>query len=187
MAYAITDKPNTETPNADYPFGNIKDKTVSVSGTAVNKLVYADFHQFFAKLMDFSGVTPNGLPDNEYSGWQLMEALMALKGGMKTKVIEIGSWDMDATTSVAVAHGMADYKKIRSIEILIFEDFASGSLYPIDYTSSGYVAGKASGTFLVVPTTVGISRIASSIFDGVTFSDPAINRGFVIIKYVDDL
>jgi len=76
MAYSITDKPNTEAPSGDYPFGNIRDKQVSIGGTPVNKLVYADFHQFFAKLMDYAGVTPNGLPDNDYSGWQLMEALL---------------------------------------------------------------------------------------------------------------
>jgi hypothetical protein len=76
MAYRITDKPNTEAPSTAYPYGNIRDKTISINGTPVNKMVYADFHQFFAKLMDFAGVTPNGLPDNEYSGWQLFESLM---------------------------------------------------------------------------------------------------------------
>ena len=45
--------------------------------------MYADIHQFFAKLMDYAGVTPNGLPDNDYSGFQLMEAL--LKGSRPYK------------------------------------------------------------------------------------------------------
>jgi len=79
MAYAITDKPNTEAPSADYPFGNIKDTVGATPGTPVNKLTYADFHQFFAKMMDWAEVTANGLPDNEYSGFQLFEAFMKAK------------------------------------------------------------------------------------------------------------
>lgn len=79
MAYAITDKPRTEAPSGDYPFGRIKDTVGADQGTPVNTLTYGDFHQFFAKLMDWAGVSANGLPDNEYSGFQLFEALMKAK------------------------------------------------------------------------------------------------------------
>lgn len=79
MAYAITDKPNTEAVSADYPYGNIKDTVGATPGTPVNKLVYADFHQFFAKMMDWAEVTANGLADNDYSGFQLFEAFMKAK------------------------------------------------------------------------------------------------------------
>jgi hypothetical protein len=83
MAYAITDKQNIDAPSADYPFGRPRDKTISVAGTPSNLRTNGDWHQFFAKLMDYAGVTPNGLPDNEYSGFQLMEAL--LKGARPYK------------------------------------------------------------------------------------------------------
>src|SRR6185437_3659380 len=32
--------------------------------------VYGDFHQFFAKMLRYAGITANGLPDNEYNGNQ---------------------------------------------------------------------------------------------------------------------
>jgi hypothetical protein len=76
MALSIIQKPNTSAPTGDYPYGDIRDTQPGIPGTPVNRLVYADFHQFFAKLMDYAGVTPNGLPDSAYSGFQLFAALM---------------------------------------------------------------------------------------------------------------
>lgn len=75
MAYSITAKPNTTAPDADFPFGNIKDNDGSNNGTPVNVLTNGDIHQFFAKMAYEAGVTLNDLPDSEYSGWQFFEAM----------------------------------------------------------------------------------------------------------------
>lgn len=77
MAIKLTDKPNTEGVSANYPYGNIKDNDGSLNGTPVNKLVYADLHQFFERLMALAGVTHNGLPENNTNGFQLIGALDA--------------------------------------------------------------------------------------------------------------
>lgn len=74
----LENKPNVTAPNAAYPFGNIKDKTSSEAGTGVNVAVYGDMHQFFAKLFAASGLTANGLPDNESNGFQLYKALLGV-------------------------------------------------------------------------------------------------------------
>lgn len=76
MAIKILDKPNTEGISYDYPYGNIKDNPGDNTGTPVNKLVYADFHQFFAKMMDDAGISYNGLPDNATDGFQYWLALV---------------------------------------------------------------------------------------------------------------
>jgi len=78
MAIRLQDKQNVTAPDSDYPFGNIKDDTGAGDGTPVNVQVYADFHQFFAKMFALSGLTYNGLPDNEYSGFQYIEAATKL-------------------------------------------------------------------------------------------------------------
>lgn len=78
MALRITDKPNTSPPDSDYIYGNIKDDDGTDNGTPVNVEVYADFHQFFARLLDQGNITPNGLPDNNYSGFQLYDALISV-------------------------------------------------------------------------------------------------------------
>lgn len=76
MAIKILDKPNTEGISYDYPYGNIKDNPGDNTGTPVNKVVYADFHQFFAKMMDDAGISYNGLPDNATDGFQYWLALV---------------------------------------------------------------------------------------------------------------
>lgn len=76
MAIKLEDKPNTVAPNSDYPYGNIQDNTGSNNGTPVNILVYADFHQFFAKMMAESGIVYNDQPDNATNGFQYWLALI---------------------------------------------------------------------------------------------------------------
>lgn len=80
MAIKLEDKTNTAAPSGEFPYGNIKDNTGSNSGTPVNKLVYADFHQFFARLMAKATEVDatfdyNDVPENAYDGFQYFEAL----------------------------------------------------------------------------------------------------------------
>jgi len=78
MAIKLENKPNVEAPSAAYPYGAIKDNTGSNDGTPVNTAVYGDFHQFFARMLGESGVTPNDLPDNQTNGFQYFEALRSV-------------------------------------------------------------------------------------------------------------
>jgi len=79
-----TNKKNA--PNIDdsdptnYPDGRIRDNNGSGNGTPVNRLLYSDLHEFFAKLMRLAGIVYNGLPDNESNGYQLVEAAISLAG-----------------------------------------------------------------------------------------------------------
>ena len=43
-----------------------------------------------------------------------------------TKIVEIGDWDMDATGSVTIAHGLTDEQTLRSIQCIIRDDPATG-------------------------------------------------------------
>lgn len=72
---SLASKPNVIAPGGDYPHGRIKDDPGNNTGTPVDEEVYGDFHQFFSELMAAGGVVPNGLPENDYSGFQLNEAL----------------------------------------------------------------------------------------------------------------
>ena len=99
MAIKLEDKVNTEAPSATYPFGNIKDNTGSNNGTPVDKNVYADFHQFFAKMMSESGIAYNGLPDNNTDGFQYWLALVeAVKNNC--------GFYTDVSSSITVAGGI---------------------------------------------------------------------------------
>ena len=77
MAIGIRNYPQVTPPDSDYPDGRIKDDTGINDGTPINVKTNGDIQQFFAKLMRLAGITPNGLPDSEYNGLQLIQALKA--------------------------------------------------------------------------------------------------------------
>lgn len=75
MAIGIQNFPNINAPDSDYPNGRTRDRTLSQTGTPLNELTLGDMRQFFAKMMRQAAITPNGIPDNEYSGNQYFDAL----------------------------------------------------------------------------------------------------------------
>jgi hypothetical protein len=87
MAIPLASKLNVEAPSGAFPYGNIKDNPGDNTGTAVNKAVYADFHQFFAKMFAESGLVYNNLPDNATNTFQYWEALKKLFGGSSSTTI----------------------------------------------------------------------------------------------------
>jgi hypothetical protein len=87
MTKLLGDKTRVTAPDTDYPYGKIRDESITLPGTPANEELYGDIHQFFARLLALSGVTANGLPDNAYSGFQLFEALL------KTDFVEIAEYN----------------------------------------------------------------------------------------------
>lgn len=75
----LKNNPNIDSSDlANYPDGRIKDNDGSGNGTGVNRSVYGDLHSNISKLMRLYDIAPTGLPDNETSGYQIIEALSAL-------------------------------------------------------------------------------------------------------------
>jgi hypothetical protein len=180
-------KPNTAAPDSDFPYGRIKDRSGSVPGTKVNEEVYGDIHQFFEKLMDESGITPNNLPDNEYSGFQLFEALSKVilnsNGGLLTKIVDIGDWDMDTNAFVNVSHGLSDFTKIRSISVVIRDDTNSDyrNLLINNFTTAANNGGSIN---LINSTVINLSRINSGFFDDIAYDSTSFNRGWITIQHL---
>jgi len=97
------------------------------------------------------------------------------------KVVSIGEWNMDATASVSVAHGLTT-SKIRSISAVIFDD--SGTAYPIEYM---YGTALLGGYAVADSTNIVLGRSASGVFDSVEFNATAgtvVTRGYVVIEYI---
>lgn len=189
MAIKLEDKPNTVAPSVAYPYGAIKDNTGANDGTPVNKLVYDDFHQFFAKMMAESAIAYNDLPDNATNGFQYFLALQEVINSsllIKKKIVNIGDWNMDGTANVSVAHGIADFSKIRSIDVYIIDD-AAFNIYPLNsaYTPATPVT-VVQGTIASIGSThVVLYRLAGGLFDGIEFNSTSYNRGWIHITYVD--
>lgn len=75
MARQLSSQTNVVAPGGSYPYGRIKNDTGTGDGTPVSEALYGDMHQFFARLMALTGITPNNNPDNTTNGFQLVEAL----------------------------------------------------------------------------------------------------------------
>lgn len=199
MARDIVTNPNTTPPDGDFPYGRIRNRTSSQSGTKVNERTYGDIQQFFARMMDQADVVYNGQPDNEYSGFQLFEAMMKLIG--KT-IIPIGSWDIvddgrlkdidlndydiDPTKVARVTawirndggfdFGVAEYSN--------FENWYHSSMTLPSNGTSGYTA-FVSGVITHNRATNIVTlqaRVNSTLDNGTEFDNPAIERGYLIVE-----
>jgi hypothetical protein len=204
MAYKITTKPNTIAPSAEYPFGDIRNNTGGNNGTPVNRLVYADFHQFFAKMAAEAAVTLNDLPDNATNGFQFFEALqnvirstiasdITVQGveGVSTKlkkaVIEIGSWDMDADAQKNINNTLygVDETNIISVNAMIRDDLGL-QISPLICGFSN-LSSKQGG--VNYNNTMGLDRfelrrLTGGDFDSISYNSTSFNRGWVIVEYV---
>lgn len=107
------------------------------------------------------------------------------QGGIRTassgdyfleKTIDIGDWNMDSTLNVTVAHGIADFNKIRVCEVMIRDD-ANSQLYPVSNYSDDIGLG-------VLSANVSISRTIGGLFDSTDFNSTSFNRGFIYLKYI---
>jgi len=196
MAIKLEDKPNTLAPNADYPYGNIQDNTGSNNGTPVNTLVYADLHQFFAKMMAESGIVYNDQPDNATNGFQYFLALIKVVTDnvnvmgadslvkLKRKIIDIGEWKMEDNASTTVAHGIADLSKIRSVEVYIRNNTGT-NIIPLNTAYNASLGSVQGSVGIVDSTNVSLYRLSGGLFQATSFNSSAYNRGWIHIIYED--
>lgn len=89
------------------------------------------------------------------------------------KVISIGNWDMDATPSVNVAHGLT-LSKIKRVSASIIRD---DSALTTELLSAGSISWDA--------TNIILGRTAAGLFDSTDYNTASFNRGYVIVGYID--
>lgn len=164
----LENKVNIITPNADYPFGAIQDDNGTGNGTPVDTELLGDYTQFFSKLFDESGITANGLPDNETNGFQLYEALVLLTGIDKRLH---DNWDMNANPSFAIAHGLPDHFKIRKVDVMVKSN--TGAVFA-PLLADG-------GVSTIDDTVINLTRKSGGGFDNVNFNNATI---YVTVNYV---
>ena len=98
--------------------------------------------------------------------------------GHTVKYIDIGDWDMDASDSVAVAHGLT-LGNIREVSFMIRNDDGTAQ-----YQSNGYISSNQLGISSVDSTNINLSRTNGGDFDSATFDSTSYNRGWIKIVYV---
>lgn len=99
------------------------------------------------------------------------------------KILEIGTWDMDANAqSSAVAHGLT-LANIRAIQVTIRED---ADLHFYDFAAFDNDSGSTSSFVRADATNINLQRAAGGVFDGTSFDTVGGdgNRGWILIHYV---
>jgi hypothetical protein len=100
---------------------------------------------------------------------------------LKMKVLAIGDWNMDALSSISVAHGLS-ISKIRSVSVAIISDASAGG-YEGHHIGSAAAPGTGEVGWSWGGAVVSISRAASGIFDSTSYDSTSFNRGWITILY----
>jgi hypothetical protein len=101
---------------------------------------------------------------------------------LKVKVLDIGDWNMDATSQVFFAHGIT-WSKFRTASVVIRSDGSYAEVFPLNAVdSAGVLQG---GIEKLNATNIFLRRLAGGIFDNLTFNDTSYNRGYVTLWYAE--
>ena len=127
---------------------------------------------FFRMFKDSGGTLYSGKGD-----------LRHIKLGQKF-TMQIGDWDMDATTNVSIPHGLNGNTNITMVTAFIKNDDDTARI-PIngmlDTTSSDLNGGVAA----VTATIVQLFRFTGGSFDGTSYNATSYNRGWITVWYTD--
>lgn len=101
---------------------------------------------------------------------------------LKTKVVEIGDWNMTDHFSEAVTHGLGDdHLAIRSISVTIRDD--NGQCYDLYLWNAGTLEGGIGGTTSTATTIYVLEN--GGTFDSAGFDSTSYNRGWIHYEYED--
>lgn len=104
---------------------------------------------------------------------------------LKTKIINIGDWNMDSVLNIEITHGLTG-KNIRSISVIIRNDFDTDYDLLDSINTSGVVQGGVenvwnSGAGNIV---LRLFRTTGGKFDSVGYDATSYNRGWITITYI---
>lgn len=118
---------------------------------------------------------------------QPVEALSGIKTDnttLKTKVIEIGDWDMVNDTIKTITHGISDFTKIRSVATIIRPDSDQTQLYkPLNTLQDPFGGSIEGGVNNITSTSIQLTRLDTGFFDSTNYNETSYNRGWITITY----
>lgn len=96
---------------------------------------------------------------------------------VRTKVLDIGDWNMDSTATLNVPHGLTS-TDIVSVDVWIREDSPGLSVLPLNYAQPGLM-----GFFSYDGTNIIMERNGGGVFDSTSYNATSYNRGYITIHY----
>jgi hypothetical protein len=89
---------------------------------------------------------------------------------------------MDTTQFVSVAHGIADYTKIRAVLVVIRNDAAT-LLLEIQNPAGALNGTTSGGITSINSVNVDLYRVTGGSFDSTNYDATSFNRGYITIIY----
>ena len=106
---------------------------------------------------------------------------------IKTKIIEIGAWDMDSTGGISVAHGLGS-NILNSVSITATIKSNNNTIYPLNLVRSwSSTEALSAGIYDIDNTYISLTRKESTsggFFDSPDFNGVGVNRGYITIIYI---
>lgn len=99
----------------------------------------------------------------------------------RRKILNIGDWNMDATSLVTIASGISSVSKILSVSAAIMRDDSTIAFDLSGSTEGGSLGGRA----YWLDNNIILERTTSGFFDATTFDSTSFNRGWVVVDYID--
>lgn len=96
------------------------------------------------------------------------------------KVLEIGDWDMNGTTNIAVAHGLT-LGNIRAVQVMVRKDDAS---FLAPFCADIAISGFDDGYFTLSVSDITLYRKPGGQFDNTDYDTTPYNRGWIVIWHV---
>ena len=101
---------------------------------------------------------------------------------LKTKIVDIGDWNMDTTTNVDVAHGLT-FTNIRNVNVMIRRD--DNTIYtPLDGGQNTINGDNQGNVNTIDSTNINLTRVTGGTFDSNNWDSTSYNRGWMIITYI---
>ena len=100
---------------------------------------------------------------------------------LNKKVIEIGDWNMDTTSSLNVTHGI-DHTKIRMITVIIQDD-NSIAIIPLNEGGSETNTAPNGAINIIISSFITLKRLTGGVFDNTSYDSTPFNRGWITIEF----
>lgn len=109
-----------------------------------------------------------------------MSSIISPPALLKTIMLELGVWNMDASNSKIISFSTVPKENVRELSAIIFNDsgqaFSFESAMNGSETNTNYIAHTGSNFQL--------NRANGGYFDGTGYNDTVMNRGYLILKHV---
>ena len=160
------------------PSGTAGSQIVNAAWTSTAPVWSTSKQGYYASAASVTRVVATGLKTGTTAlEWTAM--LPKLQGEPALRIMDIGDWDMDATTFVNLTHGLT-FGNIRRVSAIVRDDADS-----IHYSLLSYAAVNATGRVAgITSTDIQLLRDLGGLYDSVNYDSTGYNRGWLYIEYL---